>query len=199
MGETIGTSLAQGFGQAIFQADSLTSSLKRLAQQILAMAAQQAIVNPASRALSTLFGLGLSAIGGAFTSPAGPPPGLSGPEFSSSFDLFYKGAKGLSGTVGGTGGTDSQFVPLALTPGELVTVETPSQVANRSGSGNGVNVQIFNLPGQDAEVETGQSPNGDIFVRALIRKEIIDDARRDGPMARSLSQVTGSRRQGETR
>ena len=50
-------------------------------------------------------------------------------------------AKGGQFSVGGTGGTDSQFVPLRLSPGEDVTIRTPSEArrdsfaASRGSSG----------------------------------------------------------------
>lgn len=52
-------------------------------------------------------------------------------------------AKGGQFTVGGSGGTDSQFVPLAVTPGERVTVETPKQ--QKDGEGGGAAAPIIKI------------------------------------------------------
>jgi hypothetical protein len=54
-------------------------------------------------------------------------------------------AQGGQFTVGGSGGTDSQFVPMMATPGERVTVETPAQQHDAdAGAGGPVNVN-FNI------------------------------------------------------
>lgn len=61
--------------------------------------------------------------------------GSSG-DFFSSIASFFGFAKGGSFTVGGRGGTDSTPVGFMATPGERVTVETPTQ-ARRGGMGAG--------------------------------------------------------------
>lgn len=54
-------------------------------------------------------------------------------------------ANGGSFMVGGSGGTDSQFVQFKASPDERVTVETPAQ--QRAGGGGSITIQNVNLPG----------------------------------------------------
>jgi len=73
-------------------------------------------------------------------------------------------ATGGSFTVGGSGGTDSQFVPIMATPGERVTVETPAQQrqSDRGGGGSSVNVSTqFDSQGLADVVTTAiRGPDG---------------------------------------
>jgi len=57
---------------------------------------------------------------------------------------LFKAAGGAQFTVGGAGGTDSQFIPIMATPGERVTVETPQQ--QREGRGMSV-TNVFHISG----------------------------------------------------
>ena len=58
-------------------------------------------------------------------------------------------AHGGQFTVGGAGGTDSQFIPMMATPGERVTVETPAQQRAADGAGGPVTVN-FNITTMNA-------------------------------------------------
>lgn len=116
-------------------------------------------------------------------------------------------AKGGSFIVGGSGGTDSQFVPIRATPGERVTVETPAQQrrgprtqiapAGQSG-GDNVLVQIIDQRGASApppEVSRRRGAGGQQVIQAIIRAEVAGFLG-DGSADKMLGSTFGMRRQG---
>ena len=125
-------------------AASMKATFKSLVDDILTNFARLAFINPALNAifggdrdelggsgggmfgLEGLLGDGIAAFFGSASGSMGPGVrGLgSGPGFQ----------HGGSFKVGGTGGADSQAVNFQATPGEKVTVETPSQ--QKKGEGN---------------------------------------------------------------
>ena len=99
--------------------DALRSLGLRLADIIM----QAALFGPAQSAIS-------AALSGAFAANSPTGGDVGGTPF----------AHGGQFTVGGRGGTDANFVPLQLTRGEQVTVQTPEQ--QRAGGGGGDVYQI---------------------------------------------------------
>jgi tape measure domain-containing protein len=93
------------------------------------------------------------------------------------------GAKGLDFKVGGGGGVDSQFIPLALTPGERVRVDTPTQQARRdAGGGGNVSVSI-NVDGNGAATTVGQEgadPDNQARELAALVVDVIQKQKRPG-------------------
>jgi hypothetical protein len=86
-----------------------------------------------------------SNLGGAYSPFSASSPSSSGSfggsNSSTPTDMAF--ATGGGFTVGGQGGTDSQMVKFLATPGERVTVETPSQAKSRQGGGgNGAPIHV---------------------------------------------------------
>ncbi len=105
--------------------DSIIADLTRIAFK-------KAVIAPLANAL---FGALTPSVGGGETGDLG-----------SSF------ATGGSFKVGGMGGTDSQMVGFRATPGEKVTISTPSQQANGGEGGMTINItQQISMPGGDAD------------------------------------------------
>lgn len=71
-------------------------------------------------------------------------------------------AKGGQFTVGGSGGTDSQFTPLMTTPGERVTVETPGQqrAGDKAQGGGEANITIINVSSREEAMAAMASREG---------------------------------------
>lgn len=80
-------------------------------------------------------------------------------------------ATGAQFTVGGSGGTDSQFIPLMATPGERVTVETPKQQKNSDSptvSGTG-DITIINVSSQEEALKAIAGKEGQKVILNIIR------------------------------
>lgn len=80
------------------------------------------------------------------------------------------GASGLDFTVGGSGAVDSKFVPLAVTPGERIRVDTPTQQARQSLSTPPVIVQ------QEINIQTGVAQTVQAEIQN-IRPQLAEDAK----------------------
>ena len=80
-------------------------------------------------------------------------------------------ATGTQFTVGGSGGTDSQFVPMQVTPGERVTVETPKQQAASDNAGSaGANIKIVNVTDPDEIADAMASREGEQVILNTISR-----------------------------
>lgn len=97
------------------------------------------------------------------------------------------GQHGLSFTVGGAGGPDSQFVPLMLSPNEQVDVSTPQQVRQRERRGAGGVMIVQNIDARGADPQSAAN------LRATARKlqddtvrAIIDASNQGGAVAYAL-------------
>jgi lambda family phage tail tape measure protein len=78
-------------------------------------------------------------------------------------------AGGGSFTVGGSGGTDSQLAAFKVTPGERVTVQTPSQQQAASPAAS-VGVKIVNITDPMEAVNAMSSPEGEkVILNAITR------------------------------
>ncbi|MDR4485295.1 MAG: hypothetical protein R3B95_19190 [Nitrospirales bacterium] len=134
--------------------------LRNLALQLATEANNKLITGVISSVGSAVAG-GFS--GGAAGGGAGPFAGLAGL-------AGFKFADGGSFVVGGRGGIDANLVPLQLTRGERVTVETEKQ-QRRGGGGLTVNVNNY-APGVEATAQEWNTPNGrtvDVVIRRTVR------------------------------
>ncbi len=78
-------------------------------------------------------------------------------------------ATGGSFRVGGSGGPDSQYVPLKLTPGEHVTVQTPQQRSDAGGGGSS-STKIVNVLDPSVVHAAMDTPAGERIVLNIIRR-----------------------------
>ena len=94
-------------------------------------------------------------------------------------------ASGGSFTVGGHGGTDSRQIGFMATPGERVTVETPSQ--QRGGNQINIAVNVNGTGGKDTSGTSGSaSPNFTQLARdlsKLVESKLIEEQRPGGLLA----------------
>ena len=150
MAETLAGGLNRAFGNAfdrfIVSGKDAKSVLKGLETDLLRLGTKAA-----SRSLQ-------SAITGAAGSGSNALTGLLGGLFSggtgaSLLNLIPGFATGGQFTVGGAGGVDRNLVPLRLTRGERVTVETPAQARRNDGKATAAASVIhmnFNISTPDA-------------------------------------------------
>lgn len=156
------------FSSAIRGTQSFGDSLAELGFQIADLIAQITIFEPLKQSLSSSFGgsgfLG-NVFGGLFGGGAEASIAAASARGAANPALFGPGfATGGSFTVGGSGGPDSQLVPLRLTPGEIVNVKKGGQQEQRAPN------IIINNNAPQAQVSAGVGANGfDINV-------VIDDA-----------------------
>ncbi|MDH3279630.1 MAG: hypothetical protein OEQ18_00695 [Gammaproteobacteria bacterium] len=135
---------------------TLPNILKQITAQLLSMAIVQGVASAIGGGLSGSVGSGIS---GAQARGAANPA-LFGPGFAS----------GGSFVVGGRGGVDANLVPLRLTRGERVTVETEAQQRRSGGGGLTVNVMNNYAAGADVRVQERQAPNGSVLEVMIERK-----------------------------
>jgi len=149
--DSVGDAFTDFFDDAIDGTKSLADSftdmansiLKDIQRIIIKKQISEPIGNFLSSALGNLFGGG-SISGGSGTSLGST--GIGGDTLGL--------ATGGSFQVGGTGGPDSQFVPLRLTPGETVNVR-------KGGQDSGApTINIINNNSSQNQVQAGLSPNG---------------------------------------
>lgn len=124
--------------------------LKQITSQLIGMLVARGIAG----ALGGGFSLGGGGGDGPFAGLAGQPG--------------FAFATGGSFTVGGRYGTDANFVPLRLTRGEKVTVETEAQ--QRAAKGAGVKIDIHNYSGADVQVNERENLDGRVFDVIISRK-----------------------------
>jgi tape measure domain-containing protein len=135
------------------------------------------LIRSVTGAIGGLGGIGDFGGGIAPTSTGNGPFGPNGP----TLDGVNRGGDGVVTTgayrtggsfqVGGVGGEDSQTARLRLTPGERVTIESPSQV-RRGGGGAAPNVnmqqKIVNVIDPNAVVAAMKTKAGENIVRNVI-------------------------------
>jgi hypothetical protein len=129
--DAVGRAGSSAFEDIIFQMDRARDAVRNLANQLARIFFQAAIGGPLEAALS-------AAIGG--TGGTGGTGGGTQP-------LPIKAAHGVDFMVNGRGGTDANFVPLQVTRGERVSVETPAQ--QRAGRAGGGDVYHIDARGAD--------------------------------------------------
>lgn len=166
--EEFGVAAFRSFREAADGTEKFRAALKTLVDKILDMIIQVLVLEPLVRQLKETLGgavagsskgsgfLGifgtllqgvLGGIGGGIgaTSTAGAT--FVSPPVSPPPSPFFA-AHGLEGKVGGVGGTDSQLIPLRVTPGEEVSVKTKSQ---QRESKRGGDTFIVDLRGADKD------------------------------------------------
>ncbi|MDH3279908.1 MAG: hypothetical protein OEQ18_02120 [Gammaproteobacteria bacterium] len=121
--------------------ETLPNLLKQITAQLISMAIVRGIT---------------SAIGGAFNANTLGSPSPSGADY---FNSIPGNAAGGSFMVGGRGGVDANFIPMRLTRGERVNIET----AEQQRRGSGMTVNIYNNAGVDIRQEERQTPNGNVL------------------------------------
>lgn len=143
-------------------ADAFRSMADQIIDDLIRIQVRQQITEPLSGALNSL----IPSIGGAlFGGSAEASFAAASVRGAANPTLFDPGfATGGSFTVGGSGGPDSQLVPLRLTPGEIVNVRKGGQQEQKAPN------IIINNNAPQAQVSAGVGANGfDINV-------VIDDA-----------------------
>lgn len=162
--DSVGNALEQVWIGGIQGAEDFRDVAFSVIRELQSLLFELAISNP----LRELFGLstggtlgglleGLFSSGGTaglISSTSRPPVPSSGGSFS-----FLGFQRGGSLKVGGSGGTDSQFLPLLATPGETLTVETPEQRRRLMGGGVFINIDL-------------RGSNGDASIQAAVTKGI---------------------------
>ena len=140
-------------------ADAFKSMADQIIDDLIRIQVKQQITEPISGAFNSLIpSIGSALFGGGGSSLSAGATGLA------SQGSLFKFNTGGSFTVGGSGGPDSQLVPLQLTPGEIVNVKKGGQQEQRAPN------IIINNNAPQAQVSAGVGPNGfDINV-------VIDDA-----------------------
>jgi hypothetical protein len=147
----LGLTFASGFENAVIQGGRLRAVLDGIGQDIARIVARKTITEPLAGAFSGMFG-GLFSRGGVDPGSAAPMAVQMG------YDMSLAGfAGGGSFMVGGSGGTDSQFVGFRASPDETVTVETPAQ----RGRGGMVYSPTINVDARGADVGVAQRIRGD--------------------------------------
>ena len=157
--------------------ETIPDLLKQITSQLIAMMIVRGIA---------------SGIAGAFSGGGDTLPAAS----SSGADFFNQAGTGMASggsfMVGGRHGRDANFVPLNLTRGERVTVDTPAQ--QRSGRGEEVTVNVINNAGAEVRQESRETPNGrsmDIFLERKTQQHVTK-----GPVNRQIAQTFGLPRRG---
>lgn len=130
------------------------------------------------------------------TSFGGVPTGIGTPSSGSSAIAEALGsnsgvrrfALGGSFVVGGSGGTDSVPVGFLATPGEEVSVRTPSQ--QRQSSAINIAITVNAASGERRESGTGSAPNFSQLARdlsRLVEAKLLDEQRPGGLLARGTA------------
>jgi len=158
----MGLTFASAFEDAVIGGKSLQDVIKGLGQDIERIILRKTVTEPLGNGISDMIkGSSLGGSGGL----------LGGLKNLLGF------ASGGAFTVGGAGGTDSQLVAFKATPGEEVTVRTPSQ---QGGSG-GVTIQqhIYPSPG----VSSADLMQAMVAAKNAAVAQIHDSMRRGGAFA----------------
>lgn len=168
--DQLALSFKSAFEEAVFGGGDLKDVFVGLIEDIARMILQLYILKPLLDAIAKSFEsiLGGGGGGGFLGSIFG---GIFG---GSSGNLGFTGGSGQSWTnfasggsfrVGGSGGTDSQFVGFNATPGEMVDIRTPGQ--DRGGA---VTVNVINNSGEKTQTREGTGPNGERLLEIVIGK-----------------------------
>ncbi len=117
----------------------------------------------------------MTALIGAIGGGGGGFASFYGTGATQAFEGQYGGAHASGGSfmVGGSGGTDSTLVGLHATPGERVTIETPSQQRSSDGGAGGSGVtHIHNHYSDDRRAITGamSGRDGDKVIYNFVRR-----------------------------
>lgn len=146
IGATITEAFVQGKQSMIEWRNVALAIISEIIQAIIRLAVINTIINSITGGaanLPTLFG----GAGAAEASGAGVGFGrVLGGQASTG---AITGQHGLDFMVGGSGGTDSQFVPMMLTPGERVQVTPPGHAS--SGGGQGGTTIVIDARGSNGE------------------------------------------------
>ena len=133
----LGDAFGSAFEKLVISGKDFKSVLKGLEKDLIRLG---------TRTLTSAAGKGLGGSGGALTDLAGAFFGGSG----SLTSLIPGFASGGQFTVGGAAGVDRNLVPLRLTRGERVTIETPAQQRSSGGVPAPVINMAFNISTPDA-------------------------------------------------
>jgi hypothetical protein len=158
----MGLSFASAFEDAVIGGKDAIDVVRALGQDIERIILRKTVTEPLGNAVAD------SIKGSSF----GGSGGLLG-----SLKNLFGFASGGAFTVGGAGGTDSQLVAFKATPGEEVTVRTPSQ----QGGSSGVTIQqhIYPSPG----VSSADLMQAMVAAKNAAVAQIHDSMRRGGSFA----------------
>ena len=117
--------------------------------------------------------------------------GGSGGGFGNSFGGLFGFATGGSFVARGSGGTDSQNVGFAVSPGERVDILTPQQQRRQmAGGGNSTEVNVYNAPA-NTRTERRRDGSGNEIVDVIIGE--VDQQMAQGRFDNSLGGRFGQR------
>ncbi len=151
--------------------ESLEGLGRAVAADLLKTFTKLAAINPIKNAL---FGSALPSLGSLFGGFGGGGAGALTTQGAATLSAKFGGlAMGGSFMVGGRGGTDSQLVSFAATPGERVDVSTPAQQRHAGGGGSGGDRYFIDARGADAGglarlERTIRALDGSIEPRAIV-------------------------------
>ncbi|NOS81305.1 MAG: hypothetical protein HOP32_06970 [Nitrospira sp.] len=154
---------------------SLLDFAKRIMAQVAASLATNAILNLVASAFSGGTGKGATAGAGGSAIIGKALGGQGG---------LRRFAQGGNFIVPGSGGTDSELVRFMATPGEQVSVRTPSQ--QRQSSAINIAITVNATGGARRESGTGAAPNFSQLARdlsRLVESKIIEEQRPGGLLA----------------
>jgi len=178
---------------------SFKKMINRMIADYYAAQVQLALFGPNfSKANGALGGIaggiaGLFGFGGSEPKNAGGGIEGLGSEAGDAFSILNSletAAGGNEWTVGGSGGTDSKLANFRVSPGELITVRTPQQVASGSGGAQNVRVEIAN-EGNPKQV---QSATPRVDVEGMIIRVVMADQSKNGPITQGIANTFNLRR-----
>jgi hypothetical protein len=150
LGRSFGVTLADALGGIVLRGEGALETLRALERQLLGVLAQRLVTAPLDGFLGRMFG----SLGGGLLGGLGGILGL---------------AEGGSFRVGGSGGRDSQLVPLRLSPGELVEVTPPGEAVSR-GREAPITLNISVRVGPDLAGRENSGRTGRQLARDLARQ-----------------------------
>ena len=192
--ESLASNITSGFEDAILAGRGWGAVLGRLGEDIARLIIRITVLKPLADSLIAVFnrGGGGGGAGGGFLSsflsglvggfggggggnqaPIGGPVSPGGGGFGNPFAGSIGFQQGGAFTVPGSGGPDSRDVFFRATPGERVSIETPSQ--QRSG----VSVTVNNFAASDVgvQVEETAGPSGEVLLDVMVARSINRQAR----------------------
>jgi len=171
---TAAQTITGGMERMILSAENAADAMRNLAAAIGQVILRAAVLGPIESTVGSFFsGLTSGLFGGGGVSPT--PGDIAGTPFAS----------GGQFTVGGRGGTDANYVPLRLSRGERVTVETEAQ-QRAGGAGGGIVIGSIDMRGASLEAVArleGLLARLNASIESRVAAKMYDTRRRGGRIA----------------
>jgi tape measure domain-containing protein len=195
-GRDLAASMESAFLDSIRGGKDFDQILKSLIDDVIELIFRFTVLEPLTKQLAQNFASSggggffdslLGAIGLGGSDPANyslnTSPGGGGLTSTGTGGFGYGLADGASFTVGGSGGIDSQFIPLALTPGETVDVFPPGQRPGNKGGATIMNTVSITVNADGSKDVNSNDDNLQALsdeIIALIDDRILDNTRNGG-------------------